>query len=184
MSLITLRSISALTLACLAGPGAYALAGQQMSPQGPQTSQSSGAYPRAGQDTQDKGKDQVTDAEFQAAKKVESAKDAAGRLQAASDFVKKYPNSSLIKNAAVLVAARISEVQDVNQKIGFAENYLAIFKGPAQQDVIIPALIDAYVKVNKLDDAFKQATAYLERNPNDVPILTNVTLVGVDQAKR
>jgi len=181
--LITLASIRLLTFGCLAALCAPAVAGQQMSPQGPQTSQSSGAYSRAGQ-TDPQAKDQPTDAEFQAAKKVEAGKDAAARLQAAGDFVKKYPKSSLLKQVAPLVAAKITDVQDPAQKISLAENYLAVFKEPAQQDVIVPALIDAYVKANRVDDAFKQAAGYLERNPNDVPILTNVTLVGVDQAKR
>jgi hypothetical protein len=182
--LITLGSIRLLTLGFLVVLCAPPLAGQQMSPQGAQTSQSSGAYSRAGTDQQDKSKDQVSDAEFQAFKKVESGKDVPARLKAAADFLALHPKSSLLKQVAESVAAKIAEAQDLNQKIGYAENYLAVFKEPAQQDVIVPPLIDAYVKANRLDDAFKQAAGYLERNPNDVPTLTNVTLVGVDQARR
>jgi len=177
------HSILALMLGCFAVTSA-AFGGQQMSPQGPQTSQSQGAYSRMGQTgSQDKSKEQATDAEFQAAKNVESGKDAAARLQAAGEFVKKYPKSTLLKQVATLVASKISEVQDATQKIGLAENYLTVFKGPAEQDVIAPMLIEAYFRANKPDDAFKLASAYFQRNPNDVPLLTNVTMNGVEQVR-
>jgi len=184
MRFTILHLILGLLLGCVVETSVSAFACQQMSPQGPQTSQSQGAYSRMGQTgPQDKSKEQASDAEIQAAKKVEAGKDAAAMLLAAGEFVKKYPKSTLLKQVATLVGSKISEVQDLTQKISLVENYLTVFKDAAQQDLVAPMLIDSYFKASKPDEAFKLAAGYFQRNPNDVPMLNNVTMNGVDQVK-
>lgn len=131
-----------------------------------------------------KDKPAVSEGENNALKKVDAAADPTAKLQAASEFIKKYPKSTKRLDVAKVVAGRIATVEDPAQQIALAENFLTIFKEPAEAEVITPLLVDAYVKSNKLDDAFRVATAYLEHHPNDVPILTQMGIIGAEQLKR
>src|SRR5215471_5138495 len=77
-------------------------------------------------------KPQVSNDELQEGKKVEAATDAASRLQAAAEFVKKYPKSGLMDTVAKLVAGKIAETQDSAQKATFCETFLTVFKDTPQ----------------------------------------------------
>ncbi|HUK90278.1 MAG TPA: hypothetical protein VLZ81_07745 [Blastocatellia bacterium] len=127
---------------------------------------------------------QASDPEVQAAKKVQAAADPATALQAADEFVKKFPKSNISKNVAQIVMAKIAKLPDANQRITFSETFQNTFKGPDYDDIIFPVLIDAYVKAERLDDAFQKTDAYLQRHPDDVVMLTQMSLVASDQIKR
>jgi tetratricopeptide (TPR) repeat protein len=135
---------------------------------------------------QDKTKDQapqVSKGEQDAALKVQSAPDAQAKLKAAGEFIKKYPKST--QRAAVVghVIQEINKVPDAGQKISLLENSLTVFKEQSDADIINPILMDAYVKAKRLDDAFRAASASVAKNPNDLNVLTQMSLVGVDEAK-
>jgi hypothetical protein len=123
------------------------------------------------------------DAELQAAKKISETADAPGMLQGAADFVKKYPKSNLMKAVGLRVANKIGESKEPSQRIAYGENYVAIFKDTAAADLVTTLLIDSYVKAAKPDEAFKVAGPYLEKNPEDLTVLTQVAIFGVEQIK-
>jgi tetratricopeptide (TPR) repeat protein len=164
-SLFALVLIAFATGSALAGPGSRTAQYQQ------QTQPPAGA------------KSQVSNDELQEGKKVESAADAAGRLQAAAEFVKKYPKSSLMDTVAKLVAAKIVETQDSAQKAAFCETYLTVFKNTPQAKLIYGIEIEALIKSNKGDDALRVAGTALQQNPDDVQLLSNMVSWGIDQIK-
>lgn len=127
---------------------------------------------------------QPSEGERQAVVKIRDAKDAASKLQAAAEFVKKYPKSTMRKLVAVHVASSIASVQDDAQRVALCEKFLTTFNGPGEDEYINSTLIDAYLKLKRLDEAFQRAAAALEKNPDDVVLLTNMALIGTDQAKR
>ena len=148
-----------------------------------------GAYPHsAGQDkdpSKDKNKQGApSDGEQKAMAKVEAAPDVAAKLVAASDFIKKYPKSTLRSNVASHIAQEINKNQNAAQRITQYESMLTVFKEPADVEIISPVLVDLYFKENRPDDGFRVASAYLAKNPNDVALLTQAALEGVEQAKK
>lgn len=130
----------------------------------------------------DKGP-KYSEAEVKAAKKVEAA-DAAASLQAGTEFLKKYSKSGLRPQVARVVAVKIDETADPAQRIALFEKYFAQFNDPAEYNAYTPAYIDAYIKANRLDDAFRLASTYVGKNPNDVVLLTRMAVIGVGQAQR
>ncbi|HEY3136763.1 MAG TPA: hypothetical protein VGL29_12110 [Blastocatellia bacterium] len=137
------------------------------------------------------GKDQTkikqesaSEGEQKAMAAIAAAPDAAAKLQAATEFIKKYPKSTSRAKVVTFVAQEANKTTDNSQRITQLENLLNVFKEPADLDVIQPILIDAYAKAERPDDVFRVASTYLAKNGNDLAVLTQVSLVGVDQAKR
>jgi len=134
---------------------------------------------------QDKSKQSTpSDAEQKAVAKVEAAPDIAGKLAAAVEFTKKYPKSTLRSKVVSHIAQEVTKIPEAAQRITQLENMLTVFKEPSDGDVISPILIDLYFKENRPDDGFRVAAAYLAKSPNDVAVLTQASLEGVEQAKK
>ncbi len=134
---------------------------------------------------QDKNKQSApSDAEQKAMAKVEAAPDVAAKLVAAGEFIKKYPKSTLRSKVVSHIAQEVTKIQEGAQRITQLENMLTVFKEPSDAEVISPILIDLYFKESRPDDGFRVASAYLAKTPNDVAVLTQVALEGVEQAKK
>jgi len=134
---------------------------------------------------QDKGKQGApSDGEQKALAKVEAATDLTAKLAAASEFIKKFPKSALRSKLVSHIAQEVAKIQDAPQRIAQLENMLVVFKEPSDAEVINPILIDLYFKEKRPDDGFRVAAAYLAKSPNDVAVLTQVALEGVEQAKK
>jgi tetratricopeptide (TPR) repeat protein len=134
---------------------------------------------------QDKGKaPQVSKGEQDALAKVQAAPDPTAKLKAADEFIKKYPKSTNRAGVVSQVIGEISKVPDATQKITLLESALTVFKDPADSDIIAPVLLNAYIAAKRVDDAFAFADKALAKNPNDVTVLTQVTMLGTDQAKQ
>ena len=138
---------------------------------------------------QDKDKDkekkpEVSSAEIQAMEKINNAPDAATKLQMAGEFVKKHPKSVKRGEVARYMASEIAKVQDPAQRITLAEGYLKVFSEAQEAPFISVALMDAYVRQNRVDDAFRVASTVLEKNPEDVPTLTQMAITGSNEIKR
>ena len=127
---------------------------------------------------------QPSEGERQAAMKIASAADFQAALQAASEFVKKYPKSSLRPEITRRLVAKASSAPDSAQQITMLESVATTFKEPADTEIITPVLLETYLKADKVDDAFRVAATTLEKNPNDVVTLTEMAIVGFEQAKR
>jgi len=126
------------------------------------------------QEKQDKDKNkaqQVSEGERKAAQKINDAKDTPAKLAAASEFVTKYPKSSLRPKVARYIVDQISAAQDPAQKISLAESYLGTFAEASETRMLYPTLINAYVNAKRVDDAFNAAGPWLELNPNEVDVL-------------
>jgi len=134
---------------------------------------------------QDKSKaPQVSKGEQDAITKVQTAADPAAKLKAADEFIKKYPKSTNRAGIVSHVIGEISNVPDPAQKITLLESSLTIFKDPADSDILTPVLLTAYINAKRVDDAFSFADKSLAKNPNDVTTLTQVTMLGAEQAKQ
>jgi tetratricopeptide (TPR) repeat protein len=127
---------------------------------------------------------QASKGEQEAAMKVQSAPDAAAKLKTAAEFVKKYPKSTQRATVVGYVVQEINKAPDAAQKIPLLENSLTVFKEQGDADIINPILIDAYISANRMDDAFRAAADATAKNPSDVATLTNMALMGVEQAKK
>jgi hypothetical protein len=125
-----------------------------------------------------------SDAEQKAMAKIEAAPDIAAKLAAAGEFIKKYPKSTMRPRVVSYVAQEVTKIQEAPQRITQLENMLTVFKEPSDGEVINPILIDLYFKENRPDDGFRVASAYLAKNPNDVGVLTQAAIEGVEQAKK
>jgi hypothetical protein len=135
----------------------------------------------------DKNKDQkpqVSEGEQKAINKIEAAADPAAKMQAITEYANKYPKSTQRAKVISYTLGEISKVQDSAQQVALLEKMLTVFKEPTDADVINPFLIDIYIKANKPDDAFRIASTSISRNPNDIATMTQIALVGVEQAKR
>src|ERR1044071_7538076 len=141
-------------------------------------------YGQEKEQPKDKSKQNApSDAEQKAVAKIEAAPDVTAKLQAAGEFIKKYPTSSLRAKVVTYVALEINKIEDKAQRATQLEGTLTVFKEPSDAEVINPILVDAYFKASRYDDAFRVAAGYLAKNPNDVTVLTQAAIEGVQQAK-
>jgi len=150
-------------------------------------SQASAEYSHYSVQDKNQAKDKQSapsDAEQKAVAKIEASPDMAAKLAAAGEFVKKYPKSTLRPKVVSYVAQQVTNIQDAAQRITQLENLLTVFKETSDAEVITPILIEAYFKENRPDDGFRVAAAYLAKNPNDIAVLTQTALEGVEQAKK
>jgi hypothetical protein len=135
--------------------------------------------------TQDKNKQSAaSDGEQKALAKVEAAPDLAAKMVAAGEFIKKFPKSTLRSKLVSYIAQEVTKIQETPQRITQLENMLTVFKEPGDAEVINPILIDLYFKESRPDDAFRVASAYVAKTPNDVAVLTQAAIEGVEQAKK
>ena len=123
-------------------------------------------------------------AEWTEARKVEAAADAQGRLAAAAAFLKLYPKSTLRPQVAGLVADKIGATTDPAQLLTLADNYHALFNQPGEADLLNGDLISAYIKANRLDDAFKLAATAVATLPDPVGAMIDLVNAGYTQMQQ
>jgi hypothetical protein len=121
--------------------------------------------------------------ELKAAQAIEAAPDAAGKVKAGGDFIKKYPKSSIRDRVAGGLVDEITKVQDPTQRIDLAHNYQASFTSPTEQELILPTLIDALAQAKRSDEAFTAGSAFLSKNPDSILVLVRLVSVGTEEAK-
>jgi hypothetical protein len=136
------------------------------------------------QQEQSKDQPQVSEAEHKAIEKINSASGAEAKMKAAAEYIKKYSKSPLRPRVAGFVADEIIAVKDSGQKISLAQNFQSTFNQPQEADMIKPALVDGYLNAGKFDEALNESAKHLERNPDDVVMLTQLTWAGATQAQK
>lgn len=127
---------------------------------------------------------QVSDGERKAIEKINTSTGAEAKLKAAAEFVKKYSKSALRPRVAGYIADEISAVKDNSQKISLSQNYVSVFNLPNEADLIKPALIEGLLNAEKFDEALAESAKYLEKNPDDVFILTQIAWAGANQVQK
>lgn len=133
---------------------------------------------------QDPIKPKIPEAEAKAVSAVEAAADINLKFTAADEFVKKYPKSTARQHVAEYIADQILGVKDPAQKLALAQKFPTVFTDKTEADWGKPALIDAYVQLGRFDEAFAEGAAYLAKKPDDISLLVNLTITGVEQAKK
>lgn len=126
----------------------------------------------------------VSEAENKAALAINSAADAAAKLAAAGEFVKKFPKSALLPQVASYVAGQIAQVTDADQKLTLAQGFQKVFKDGKEADEIQLVTLDAYLNLKRVDDAFAHAALILANDPENVEVMSHVALAGTEEAKR
>ena len=122
--------------------------------------------------------------ELKAAEAIKLAPDAASKARAATDFVKKFPKSSLRPGVAQTISDQIHEITDGEQKIALAQQFKTIFNDPAEEEMIMPVLLVGYSDAKKPDEAFAAGTTYLGQHPDAVGVLVELMSIATDQAKQ
>jgi Flp pilus assembly protein TadD len=126
----------------------------------------------------------VSDGELKASAAVESAVDANARMLAAEAFVKKYPKSSLRKKVFDRITDQVYDENDATKRLALAQKAVTIFTTDSEVATFKPAIVDAFIKLERLDEAFNEGVAVLTKNPDDIQILVNLAIAGVEQAKK
>ncbi len=125
----------------------------------------------------------VPEAEAKAVKDIEAAKDLNAKFIGAEAFVKKYAASKARPQLAGYMVSQVFGVTDPGQRATAAQRYLALFTHPTEANLVKPALIDAYVMLNRLDEAFDTAAPYLANNAEDVQVRVMLTISGAELAR-
>src|ERR1043166_1287845 len=119
-----------------------------------------GAGRAAAQGDQSKQADvKVSGGERDAAAKIDKAQGPEAKLQAAAEFVKKYPKSALRPQVAQKIADEIAKTQDNQLKISLAQTYLGFFTDPTEAALVNDILLAPYINSGQADEAFKMGAA-------------------------
>ena len=133
--------------------------------------------------TSQDNKIKISDAESKAIKAVEVAPDINAKFVAAEEFVKKYPKSNARQHLAEYLVDQILGVAEPNQQLALVQKFQTVFTEKAEASAIKPALIDAYLHLNRLDEAFSTGASELASNGEDIQVLVVLAIAGVEQAK-
>lgn len=127
---------------------------------------------------------QVTDAERKAIEKINTGANPEAKMKAAGDFLKKHAKSSMRPRVATYVADEISRVTNRQQRGSLIQSYLSLFNLPEEGDQVRPLLIDDLLEAGKFDQALGEASQYLARNPDDVPVHISIAWAGANQVQK
>ena len=126
----------------------------------------------------------VSEDEKKALEKINTATDPTLKLQAASEYLKKFGKSPMRKKVATYLADEVSRVEDPTQKVTLVQTYISTFDQPDEVELVKPYLIDGLVRGNKLDEGFAEGAKYLEKHPEDVLLRTQLAIVGANQVQK
>jgi len=142
------------------------------------------AAPLKAQDNKPEQKQQISKDEAAAIDKVNKASGPEAKLKASSDYIKKFAKSPMRAKIAAVVADEIIFAKDAAQKVKLSQEFSSIFNQPSEADLVKPALIEGYFAANKFDEALNESNKYLEKNPEDIPILVQIAWAGANQAQK
>lgn len=129
-------------------------------------------------------KPNISQDEANFAQKINAAPDAAAKLQAAGDLIKKHPKTAIRGQVAQEIANQIQDVKDATQKLALAQKFQTIFNDPAEEEMVMPVVVDALADANQLDEAFAKGADFLSRHPESLRVLVTLLSVGTEQAKK
>ncbi|HEX8188753.1 MAG TPA: hypothetical protein VF586_10395 [Pyrinomonadaceae bacterium] len=130
---------------------------------------------------QEKGKQdgpKVSGGERDAAQKIEKAAGAEAKLQLASAFVKKYPQSPLRPQIADAIAREITATTDQQAKGSLAQTFLEIFNLPEEAPLVTASLLISYINTGQTQDAMRVGAEWLAKHPDDIETMQNLTIAA------
>ncbi|MEP7337355.1 MAG: hypothetical protein ABI977_06385 [Acidobacteriota bacterium] len=142
------------------------------------------AAPLKLQEKKPEQKPQISKDEAAAIDKINKASGADAKLKASADYLKKFSKSPTRAKIADYVAIEIGQEKDNNQKLKLSQEFASVFNQPGEADLIKPILIEAYFAANKFDEGLSESSKYLEKNPEDVPVLVQIAWTGANQAQK
>ncbi len=128
-------------------------------------------------------KPKISENEAKAAKKVQDAKLFPDILAASVEFLKKFPKSSLRTKIVGNLVYQVFVSKDNAQIISNAQGYFGLLSEPADVDMVIPSLVDAYIALKKTDEAFSTAAPYIARHDDDVALRLQLAIEGSNQLR-
>jgi hypothetical protein len=131
---------------------------------------------------QDGNQPKVSGGERDAAQKIEKAKGAEARLQAAAAFVKKYPQSALRRQVAEGLAQEIANEADSQVKVSLATTFIDIFNQPEEAQLVNASLLSGYINTGQTPEAIKLGTEWLAKHPDDIGIMQNLAILASNEA--
>lgn len=117
-----------------------------------------------------------------AVKRISDAADATAKLEAATDFIAKFPKSTLRLEVANQIASSIDDLPDVAQRVTLAEKSLTIFSLPDESDVLTRSLLDAYLSAGRAADAFRLAAAWLPKHPDEADRMRRLAVTATNES--
>ena len=126
----------------------------------------------------------ISQDEHNLVQKITSAPDAAAKLKAAADLIKKHPKTAVRAQVAEEIANQIQDIKDATPKLALAQQFQTTFNDPADEEFVGPVLIDALVDANDFDQAFTKGADFLSRHPESLRMLVILVSVGTEQAKK
>ena len=90
------------------------------------------------------------------AQKITAAPDAATKLKAAGELIKKHPKTAIRGQVAQEIANRIRDTQDATQKLALAQEFQTLFNDPADEQFVGPVVIDAYADAKPVRSSLHQ----------------------------
>jgi tetratricopeptide (TPR) repeat protein len=106
------------------------------------------------------------------------------KLAAAEDFIAKFPKSTARLGIAELIADEILKIKNGTVALALLERAQAAFTNEPEREILKPAALEAYALGNRPDDAFALAGEMLSKNPDDIGVLTRMTLAGSEEARK
>jgi hypothetical protein len=124
----------------------------------------------------------VSAAENDALKRINEAKDAAAKLDAAGKFVQKFSQSPYRLEVAKHVADHINNVSDVPQRITLTEKFLTVFTLPVESELVTEGLAVAYINADRASDAFRLAAAWLSNHPDQIDLMRILAIAATNES--
>lgn len=115
-------------------------------------------------------------------KKLQDGKTFQAKMQAAGEFVKKFPNSAGRRQIAEHMATEVEKAGAASLAANVSA-YNAVFNTPEESDLLAPMLIDNYLKTKDYENAFKTAEGYLKRDQLDSTVRLQLAVEGSNLAR-
>jgi len=126
----------------------------------------------------------VSEGEQKAIEKIKTASGVSEKLKASAEYLKKNGKSQMRPRVAAYVSEEIAKVTDHNQRVSFIENFTKTFNLPEEADLVKPTLIESLLTSSKFEEAFNEASKYIEKKPDDVIVLSQLAWAGANQAQK
>jgi hypothetical protein len=126
----------------------------------------------------------ISEGEQKAIEKIKNANGVSEKLKASSEYLKKNGKSQMRPRVAAYVSEEIAKVTDHGQRVGFIENFTKTFNLPEEADLVKPPLIESLLTSGKFEEAFNEASKFIEKKPDDVIVLTQMAWAGANQAQK
>lgn len=121
-------------------------------------------------------------AEASALAKLNTAKDAAAKLDVGAEYLKQYGKSERRREVAQHIAGHIGTVSDINQRIALAERFATVFNAPGEADLVSESLVDAYIYASRAVDAFRLGGTWLQKSPDDVDLMRRLAILATNES--